>query len=93
MKVGKLRTRFRLSQKSRSPAQKCDLRIICDYDVIMTTRTLLWHSPMEVINRAKFGVGSPGSFGGAKTDGHTDRISLYISDDISWFPVRSYSLS
>ena len=46
-------------------------------DVIVTLPTLLCTHPEEMINRTKFDVNTPGSFGGVKTDRHTELLFVY----------------
>ena len=50
------------------------LKIILDYDVIVTLKTPYDTHPKKVINRAEFDVSTQSSFGRVKTD----RIALYI---------------
>ena len=46
-----------------------------------------------VINRAKFDVCAPGSFGGVKTDRHTARITLYTLNVPSCLSTHNVALS
>ena len=69
-------TGFRLSQKPRSSVQKCGF--LKKLSLIMTSPTPYDTHPEGVINRAKFDVNTPGSFGGVTTD----KIALYILDTL-----------
>ena len=53
------------------------LKIILDYDDIVTSQSPFDTHFEEVIGLAKFDIYTPGSFGRVKTNRDTDRITLY----------------
>ena len=61
------------------------IKIIFYFGVMVTSQTPYDTHPEEVINRAKFDISTSSSFGGVKTDRHTDRIALYVLDEYRVF--------
>ena len=81
VKVNKPDIVFCSSLKSHSSVQNGKLKNIFDYD-----SPWRHESPHDIhskngINRAKFDIRTPSSFGGVKTNRHTERIALYVLDN------------
>ena len=77
LQVSVLASGFLLRKNGFPPSRNAREIMFIDYDVMVLSQTPLMTITPDVINRAKFDVGTPSAFGEVKVHARKDRIALY----------------